>query len=743
MFNVLGTLAFRHKWSVVLGAVVFLLLSLALLLRGGKLGAPNISGLEADEGQHIVDQITGRPEAMTVIAVFRSAELAPTDPAFREAMHAALAEARKDPRVATIVTPDDAPTFLIDRLRNPKSRAALALITFKGDLQDAMDAYPPIRGSIKSDKLDVAVTGQVAFLHDLAQTLEHDLMRAELLSIPIAIIILLLVFRTVVASILPAFVGGLSVIGGIAVVMALSHVTEVAQYTINVCSLIGFGIAIDYSLFIVTRYREELAHGHGYEKSLCIAMNTAGRAVAFSGVAVGIGLGGLLFFNDSYLSVMGIAGAVVVLLAVVGALTLLPAILAILGPHINAGRLPWMSATRPQSRSWKTLATWVMHRPWAVLVPTLGILLLLASPALRLRVAASDVRMLPAKVDARRGFDELTGAFPDLAATRIAVVAKFPNGPVLSKERVGALYDLSHRMAKLPHVLHVESIVDRPADPDEEPPTREDIVDSLTQPNEMAAPLLEEAKRITTSKDATLLYVIADVPPESREAERLVKEIRRERTVLDGTILVAGQAARDVDATEFLVSHAPRAVAFVMLVTLVVMFILLRSVLLPFKAIAMNVLSIGACFGVLVWIFQDGHLFVSDGKPLDPTLPVLLFCTSFGLSMDYEVLMLVRMKEIYDRTGDNTEAVAEGLESTGGLVTSAAAIMVAVFAAFALARVVVLQATGVGLAVAVALDATLVRALLVPATMRLLGHLNWWAPSVFGKSQPHQPSAAE
>jgi RND superfamily putative drug exporter len=241
--------------------------------------------------------------------------------------------------------------------------------------------------------------------------------------------------------------------------------------------------------------------------------------------------------------------------------------------------------------------------------------------------------------------------------------------------------------------------------------------------------MVEQGAKLIVKDATTVLYVVSDVAPESAEAEAIVEAVRRERSVADGTVEVGGQAAYDVDATRFLLSRIPFAFAFVVGSTFVVVLVLLRSVLLPFKAVFMNALSIGASFGALVWIFQDAHLFVSEGRPLDPSLPVLLFCISFGLSMDYEVLMLVRMKEIYERTGNNESAVALGLEHTAGLITSAAAIMVSVFAAFALARVVVLQATGVGMALAIALDATLVRALLVPATMRLLGHMNWWAPS--------------
>jgi RND superfamily putative drug exporter len=536
------------------------------------------------------------------------------------------------------------------------------------------------------------------------------------------------VFRSAVAAALPVGVGGLAVLGGIALVLTLSHAIDVTQYTINICSLIGFGVAIDYSLFIVSRYREELARGVTYEKALVRAVDTAGRAVTFSGLAVATGLMGLLFFRGSYLAAMGASGAIVVALAVVFALTVLPALLALLGPRIELGRVPGLRRTRQRSRFWQRLARAVMRRPFAVLVPTLLMLLALAAPSLRMRLAASDARILPTDTEARRGYETLVRAFPDLAATRIIAAVHFPYGPVLTAERIGALWDFSHRVARLPHVVRVESIVDPEPGARLQAPSREDLQEILSNPSEMTRPLVERGAKLTVKDNTTVLYVLSDALPDSAAAEALVEAIREDRSVGDGSLEVGGQAAYDLDATHFLLSRAPYAVAFVVAVTFIVVLALLRSLVLPIKAVLMNALSIGASFGALVWIFQDGHLFVSEGRPLDPSLPVLLFSISFGLSMDYEVLMLARMKEVYEETGDNETAVAVGLERTAGLITSAAAVMIAVFIAFALARVVALQATGVGMALAIALDATLIRALLVPATMRLLGHLNWWAP---------------
>jgi len=698
LFETLGTFVFRRCRTVLVLSGLFLAFAIGLLLRGGPLSSGTIRGLPSEHAQRVVDELLGRPSDTTFTAIFEARGRAPPEETFAE-LKRLLGTLRSDARVAGVAAPFEAPGAARPGAGADAARAALAFVTLKGDFKQALLAYPSVRSLLVSDELEITATGQLPFMHDLNRTLERDLIRAELLSLPVALLVLLVVFRTVVASALPVGVGALAVVGGIALLLGLAHHVEIAQYAINVCSLIGLGLAIDYSLFIVSRYREELRLGHDYPESLRRALGTAGRVVAFSGLAVGTGLSGLLFFHGSYLFTMGIGGAIVVALSVLFALTFLPALLAVLGPRIHAGKLPWVREA-PTSARWHRLALLVMRRPLAVLLPTLVLLLALGTPFLHLRLASADVRVLPRDVEARRGLELLRAHFPELAATPIEVVVEFPPAPAVGTEREQALGELSEQIARLPGVLRVES----------GPPP------SATR--------------------AALLHVLTPEPPESETARQIVKTIRSYGSLADGKILVAGQTASDLDATDFVLSRAPYAVLVVVSVTLLVLFLVLRSVVLPIKAVLMNFLSIAGSFGALVWIFQDGHGFVREPRPLEPALPVLLFCILFGLSMDYEVLMLSRMKECYARTSDNTLSVAEGLEKSAGLITSAAAIMVAVFSAFALAKVVLIQAVGFGMALAVLLDATVVRVLLVPATMRLFGDLNWWAPRGFGGRSP-------
>jgi len=727
-----GSQVYRWRWGVLLLSGASLVLAVALLLRGGHLTSGRIEGLESGVAQELLERELGRPGNSSFLVIFEDLD----PPTVRETLTRVLAPLRADPQVRSVLSADDVPTtFLYGTFRalvrprekpipNPFISAAgthaVAIVTLRDEFPTAIKIYPELVAQLQSTK--ATFTGHLAFMHDLDATLENDLLRAEAVSLPLSILVLLLVFSTLVAAAVPVGVGALAVVGGVAAVNALSYILDLAQYTINVVTLIGLGVAIDYSLFLVSRYRDELAAGRALPDALARAVATSGRAVAFSGFAVVIGLSGLLFFHGSYLMGMGIGGAIVVFLAVIYALTFLPALLAVLGPKIHAGRIP---IRLPGGEGvWHRLALAVMRRPLLVLLPTLAVVLAIGAPFLRLRLAAADVRALPRDTSARRGYELLRERFPDLAATRIEVVVQFP-GP-LDPARVAALHALSRHLATLPGVTRVDSPVD--IDPSLGLPEYQGLL--AQPPDRLPAPIAFFVRQ--NLKDGLVLVsVLTAETPESPAARALVHTIRRDRAVGDGRLLVAGQTANDVDSTAFLLSRTPAAVLFVVGATLVVLFLLLGSVLLPIKAVLMNFLSISGSFGALVWIFQEGHLagvLQFEPAPIEPTLPVLLFCALFGLSMDYEVLLLSRMQEEYRKSGDNTHAVAEGLERSGRLITSAAAIMVSVFTAFALARIVLIKAMGLGMAIAVALDATLVRVLIVPSTMRLLGELNWWAP---------------
>ncbi len=722
LFTWLATFIYNHRWGTLFASLAFLAASVATVLHGGNLTGGSFGDREAEQTQRLVEQVLGHSTDTTFVILFQSDGLAADSKAFREAMDAALEPVRKDANVLSVLTPENAPRPVAREMVNTEQKSVVALVSLKGTFKQAISRYPAIREQLRSNELTITCTGKVPFLDNFDRVLQHDMIRAELISLPLALLVLLLVFRTGMAAVLPVAVGALAVLGGIAVVTALSHVMDIAEYTVNVCSLIGLGVAIDYSLFIVTRYREELEAGHDYREALVHAIEKAGRVVCFSGFVLVIGVSGLLFFKGSFLFAMGVGGTVVVLLSIAFALTFLPALLAVLGPKIHAWPLR-IASLGPREGFWRGAALWVMRRPIAVLIPTLALLGLMASPVQRLEMTEADVRVLREEVEARKGYELLKRDFPEFGANRVVMAVSFPSAPALNGERIGALYDLSERIKALPHVTKVESIVS------DERFSRELYQSILLSPPEMFKEQLESAMQASVGERVVILYALLDSAPETHESQEVVRQLRGEPAVLDGTLSVGGQTASGMDATEFVRDKTPRAIGFVMGMTFLILFLLLGSVVLPIKAIVMNLLSVAGSFGALVWIFQEGNLGISEPRPVEHALPVLLFCVLFGLSMDYEVLMLSRIKESWEKTQDNTLSVGEGLEKTAGLVTSAAAIMIVVFAAFGLATIVLIKAVGLGMALAVLIDATLVRLLLVPATMRLFGKWNWWAPA--------------
>jgi putative drug exporter of the RND superfamily len=522
-------------------------------------------------------------------------------------------------------------------------------------------------------------------------------------------------------------VGILAVAGGFVGTLLLARLMDVSIYATNIVTMIGLGVAIDYSLFVVSRFREEVGR-QPVPDALARTMATAGRAILFSGLTVAIGFMGFLFFDVADLNSIGFAGSIVVAFSVFYGLTFLPALLAILGPRVDFLRLPFVHPERTATGRglWHRLATAVMAHPWRTLLPAVALLLVLGSPFLNIRLGLSGADTLSKDSESRRGEELLDQQFPDSSAFPMVVVLGYPQGSPLTRERVGEAYDLSRWLEDRKGVKEVESIVN--LDPRF---SRDQYQELLSGPRGDLPPQVRKALKRTTGDHVTVLTAYTSVGYNSDEAYELVREVRERHPDVDGEVLVGGWAAFDLDLTDSVYEAAPPAIAFVVLATYVVLFLLLESVLLPIKAVVVNFLSISASYGALVWVFQEGHLsglLNFTPGPINTTTPIIMFCILFGLSMDYEVMLLSRIREEYGRTGDNRSSVALGIERTGRLITGAALIMATVFFSFGLAEAVVIKAIGLGMGLAVLVDATIVRALLVPATMRLMGRWNWWAP---------------
>jgi len=725
-----GRFVYRFRWATLAASGVLLAISVALLMMGGTLtsGGPLTSNLQsAKAGNLITSELGAAKVTSNFDLIFRSDTLTVSDPQFQAAVIDALAPIQSDSRISKMVTPYTVPEARVAQaLTSKDGHEALVSIELNSSGQKAWKDYDALRAEVKSSTLTVTGTGFVAINQAFNKTLESDLQRAEYVTLPVTLILLVLIFATIVAAGLPLGVGILTIVGGIGGTFFLNRFTDVSQYALNIVTLIGLGVSIDYSLFIVNRFRDELARGQSREGALATTMATAGRAITFSGLTVAVGLSAMLFFQGTFMASMGAAGAIVVAVAVLYALTFLPAMLAVIGPGVNRLRIPWFRRAASGGGFWAGLANWVMKRPIVVLIPTVAFLVIAATPFLQLRLANGNVDMLPTHIEARQGYDRLLADFPGQDQTTFNIVVNYPDGSPLTANRIAEQYTLERRIAAIPGVLRTSSVYD--VDP-------KLGLFEYTQlytgdPNNLPQPVRQLISS-SVGKHVVLIQASTNAEISSNAARDIVKSIRADRGVTDGKVLVGGATAIDIDVIQFIYDQVPLAVGTVVLVTYVLLFLLTGSVVLPLKAVVLNFLSIGASFGALVFIFQQGHfanLLGFTPQSLDPSIPVILFSIVFGLSMDYEVLLVSRMHEEYVRLGDNTAAVASGLEKTGRLITGAAAVMFTVFMAFGLAEVVIIKAIGIGLAIAVAIDATIVRSLVVPAVMRLLGDVNWWAP---------------
>ena len=733
VFASLGRFAVRRRWWIV--AVWLAILAVAVPI------APNVVGVLRAGGFILDDLESARAKALlqaeldappsAIVVVYHSDTLTAGSPEFE----AAAAEAIKDVPSAPYVVRVFPHTFA-PRQVSADGRTAYDVVFLSIAPDDSPAALPGIVERLAHPPgLGVEVAGGPAFYGDVQSVSEADLRRSEIISLPLAAIALLLVFGSVVAAGVPLAVGGAAVIVALAAIYGIASLTPMSIFVLNLATLLGLGLGVDYSLLMTSRFREEIAARPADEpdrvaNAVVATVATAGRAVFFSGLTVLLGLIGLVLFEFMILRSVGIAGAVVVFLAVVSAMTLLPAILAIVGTRIDALAIRRVVPVDDPNGPWARLARWVMRRPVAVLVPTLAILLLLGSPFLHVRFNAPDSTILPPSVPSRAAFDRLAVAFGEGEFAPLTLAIR-TDGPATSADNLAALFDYSRRLEADPRVTRVESLVDV------DPRIRLDQYQLLySDPNGPRDRFVATVLNATTKGDLTSFTIYTPFGPNRQEGRTLVADLRSGAGPLAPPagiqVLVGGGAADVTDVVGRVAADFPRTALFIVVTTYLVLFLLLRSVVLPAKALVMNTLSIVASFGALVWIFQDGNLSALLGfQPLgfvETTQPVILFCVLFGLSMDYEVFLLSRMKEVWDRTGDNQEAVARGLERSGRIVTSAALIVVVVAGSFAFADIVLIKALGLGMALAVALDATVVRALLVPATMRLLGHWNWWVP---------------
>jgi uncharacterized membrane protein YdfJ with MMPL/SSD domain len=708
MFSALGRFIIkRSPWLLALGV--------AIIVGGATYGTGVFNYLgsqgfddpnsESAKAQQIINDQFGDQFGTLLVHFSSNDNLKVDDPEYQQAVISALEPIHSNPKVKTVIDyyGTGNPAF-----KSFDSKQTYAVVQVEGNDDEASDTISTLRTQVHSDRLTVNTGGVAAINEDFQDQIQKDLARAETISFIFLTILLIVVFRSLVAAALPLLLGAMGVLGAFLIVRLITNVMDVSQYAINVITLLGLGLAIDYSLFVVNRFREELRGGRSPKEALQRTIETAGRTVFFSGFTVILSLLGLLIFPINFLQSMGVGGAAAVAVAMLSALTVLPAILYLLGHRVN-----WLSFGNVRSeyqaaqagkaikhtekRSiWYRIAGWATQRPILSILLIVIPLALISQIFLQAKFSSPDYRSLPDGSSSKVVAEALKNNFPGGGnGNPIQVLVHLPAGS--TPESTAAL--------------------------------------TSTLMKDQIQPLsgVTQSRVANANKDYVLIEVGYNSEYDEPLARDLVQNLRDQAAPAGTEMWVGGTTAQLVDLLSALTHFAPYAGLLVAIALTVLLFLMLGSVMVPLQAIFVNLLSLSATFGILVWIFQEGHLekllgFTSVGS-IDATQPVLIFCIAFGLSMDYAVFLLSRVKEEYDHSNQVVDSVKEGVQKTGSIITSAAVLLIVVVGAFATSSIPLIKQIGVGLALAVFIDAFIVRMLLVPAMMSLFGRANWWAPS--------------
>ncbi len=714
MFASAGRLLHRGRWTLLVLSLAAAVLAAPFGMQlFGRMSAGGFEDPGADSALAARwDDAWYGGSTPDVVVLYRHPQVKVRDGRFRKAVHDSL-RALPAQYVARLTTYWSTGS---KELVSADEHATYALVTLKGVKRQA---YAAIRDRLPVANLQVRVGGSVPLLEELNEQAAADLARAEAISAPVLLVLLVVVFGSLVAAGLPLLVGAFTVVGALVVLRLLSEVSEVSVFALNAVTMLGLGLAVDYSLFVLTAFRERIRDGLTAREALAGTMATAGRTVAFSGLTVATPLLGLLVFAQPFLRSIGLAAAVVVLVAMASALVVLPAALAVLGPRVNALRIT------PDLGTGLRVGSGTRRWPALYAVAVVAVLLALATPLLHVRFGDAGYRTLPVQAQSRQVAETIDRDFARNSMSAIDV-----------------------------HLLVERSFTERPAVPGPlgqgwTPISAVTAIDATD-----AKPLGERLRRLpgvtgvdltglSQANGALRLSVRYAYDPASAPAQQLVERIRTMAPEPNlRRVVVGGPPATQLDLVAGLRAGLPWLALVVCGVTFLLLLAAFGSVVLPIEALVVNALSIAASFGVIVWGFQDGHLarwlhFTPTGT-LEPTVTVLMLAVVFGLSMDYELFLLSRVRAEWLRTGDNTLAVAVGSRRAGGVITSAAVLLLVVVGAFATAGLAVVKLLGVGMFVAIVLDATLVRLVLAPAVMRLLGRANWWLPwwLRWGASEP-------
>ncbi len=698
VFERWGRTAYRRRRLILVIAllvgVVGVIWGTSIFSKVQTAGGFDAPGSQSQHEASLATTAFGR-DAGDVVVLYSSRTLTTAAPAFRSAVTATLA-ALPHSKVGSYASYWSTGSR---RFVSATGKQTYAVIELAGSSDTARQGnYDAIKTDLSAPGLTSQVGGVVPTNETIDQQTTANITRAEGLSFPVLLILLLVIFGSLTAASLPLAIGALGILGSFTALRLLTLITGVSVFSLNITTILGLGLGIDYGLFLVTRFREELHRQDSVEDAVARTVATAGRTVLVSGVTVAIVLASLMLFPETILRSIGYGGVATVLIDMIAALTVLPALLAVLGPKVNSLRIR-RSVQRPPAAEttggWYRLAHSVMRRPLLYAVPIVVLLLALGSPFLKVVWGGVDATVLPASAAPRVVTESLNRDFPGNPTVPIEAIVQFRGPVAASPGRAAALADYTGRLGHVPGVT---------------------------------------AAQVTGVHGNVARIDLSYGPgPYTPQARAIAGQVRDVTAPPGATAQVGGQTAALADQLSSIGHTLPWMALAVVIATFLLLFLAFGSLVLPLEAIVASILSLSAMYGVVTWIFQDGHLsgllgFTPNGT-ISPTIPVLMFAIMFGLSMDYEVFLLSRIRERYVATGDNTRAIASGLQRTGGVITSAALLLVIVIGMFSLSSITFIKLLGVGMIVALVLDATLVRLLLVPATMRLLGDANWWAPA--------------
>jgi len=736
-------------WIIIVGVSIPFASQISSQLQGGGYSFKDSESIRVD---NLLTSKLHQPLTQALV-VFQSTNTAVSDPAYQQEVHNFMSRARSFPNVTQVTQggtgQDGRTTFVTVNFNQTEDKVESQVEDFHKLLPSGTAASPA----------KAFLSGDPAIFREITTTTQQDVEQAEIVALPIALLVLLVVFGTLIAAALPILLAVVAVSVALGVIYAIALHYSMSIFVLNIASIIGLGISIDYSLFMVRRFRDELAEGRSARDAVSWTIATSGEAILFSGLIVMIGFSALLLIGVPIMISMGIGGAVVVGIAVLAALTLLPSLLGVLGPRINSLRIPFFNrlTMRTEQREtgedmkkepkgfWEIWAWGVMRRPVLIIVAVSAFLLLLSWPIFSISIGTPGSSSLPKSAESRQGIDILNAQFPATNEYPIFIVAQSPNGSsMLTSENLTKLDNLSQWITKQDHVTGVISLTQLPSTSGAPAISEQQLATIYSTGAYQQNPAMAQLVSSTTNGDTTLITLKSNTKIDSSEGKALIDNLRAgDQAAGQGLkVQVGGFQAVSLDFNRYLYNNFPKAIAFILIATYILLLLMFRSVVLPLKAILMNVLSVCASYGVLVFIFQWGNFsnilnFTPDGY-LNSILPILLFCILFGLSMDYEVFLLSRIREEWLLTHNNHWAVAHGLAKTGGVITNAALLFVIVCGAFTFTSIIITKEMGLGMAIAVLVDAAIIRTLLVPATMRLLGRWNWWMPG-----RPLPPKQAE